>query len=228
MIEAMLRYVGVFLLHAAIGAAVVCVLAWLLHVLASRMGWQQAGARGPRWLPGGVRAAALCAIGAAILATGLQAGAVQALTRAVHETGRASTLALLVKAGGPIGIADADQEISLQDAGRLVDRLSPAVVARHRTKIVEHAWFRRAEAAWTRMPVLMRALAEQQVGNAKTTPRDLVHRAWRYGVAPAIESARQQALIFAYGSGIALVVFALFSEWLYLAWTRSEQVSRPV
>ena len=110
----------------------------------------------------------------------------------------------------------------------MVDRLSPAIVVEHKTKIVEHAWFRRAAAAWTRMPVLMRKLIEHQVGNARTTPRDLVQRAWRYGVAPAIESARQQALVFAYGSGIALVLFALVGEWLCLAWTRGGPVVAPV
>lgn len=227
MMDLLLRYTTVFLLHAAIGFAAIVLAALLAYGIARLMGWTRSGARGLAGLPAILGIVVWCVILLTAVATGLQTGGVEALSRAIRESATESSLTALVKLGGPIGIRDADQRISLQDAERLAQHFAPALLEQGKSALASNTWLARASGVWARAPELMKTVIQEKLPDTQTSPRQLVHMTWQYSAGPIVESGRQQALVFAYGSGLLVVLIVLSLQWCFLAWTRSTPPQAP-
>jgi hypothetical protein len=170
--------------------------------------------------------AALMRVGGVIMliiattATALQVGTIQTLAKALEEGAQELVLAAALEAGKPLGIDRPDQRLSLADAERLIAGWAPTLLEQGRTAVTTHPWWSQAGDAWQRMPMLLQAWIANQGPSVETTPRDLVRHLWRNAGAPMVETARWQALIFAYGIAALMIATVALLEWLWLAYTR--------
>lgn len=220
MLDLVLRYGATFTLHALLGAGVVLLAAWLLHRLGRALGWNVQGERGPRWLAALFRVCGFLVLLIAVLVTGLQTGTIHALARAVEEGSQELVLAAALEVGKPLGIASADQKLSLADAERLLAQWAPQLVERSRDAVAGNALWQRADRYWANTPGLLRDWLASKGPRTETTPRELVRYAWRNGAAPLVASAKWQALLFAYGVALLMIATVALIEWMWLAYTR--------
>lgn len=220
MLDLVLRYSLTFVLHAALGAASVLAVAWLLYRIGRHFGWQQRGDRGPRWLATVLRVFGIVMLVVATTTTGLQTGSIQVLAQAVEQGAQELVLGAAMEAGKPLGIHSADQKLTIADAERLITRWAPALAERSRDALTTHPWWQRAGNFWQAIPGVLRGWIAHQGPHTETTPRELVAYVWRNAAAPVVASAKWQALVFAYGIGALIVATVALIEWLWLAWTR--------
>lgn len=220
MIELVLRYSATFALHAAIGTVAVLIGTWLLYRLGRHFGWNAHGPRGPDWLSSLFRVLGFLALLLASVGTGLQTGAIHALARAIEHGSQELVLTAALEAGKPLGIHSADQKLALADAERLIAQWAPRLLERSRNAVTSNTWMQRAGNYWGSMPTVLRGWIAAKGPRTETTPRELVHYAWRNGAAPTISAAKWQALLFAYGLAALMIVVMAAIEWSWLAWTR--------
>jgi hypothetical protein len=229
MLDLVLRYAATFTAHALLGGAIVLFATWLLYRLGAAMGWNRHGERGPRWLAAVFRVCGVVVLLVAVVTTALQTGSIHALARAVEEGAQQLVLDAALEVGQPLGIASADQKLSLADAERLVARFAPELVERSRDQVEANELWRRAGNYWEAMPGALQDWIKRKGPRTETTPRELVRYAWRSGAAPLVESTKWQALIFAYTVALLMVLSVAVVEWLWLAYTRggAAAVSAP-
>lgn len=220
MLELVLRYGATFTLHALLGAGIVLLGTWLLYRLGRTQGWNRHGERGPRWLAAVFRVFGFIVLLIAVLVTGLQTGTIHALARAVEEGSQELVLGVALEAGKPLGVTSPDQKLSLADAERLLAQWAPELVKRGRDSVESNALWKRADKYWANTPGLLRDWLASKGPRTETTPRELVRYAWRNGAAPAVEAAKWQWLLFAYGVAILMVASVALIEWMWLAYTR--------
>lgn len=225
MLDLVLQYSSTFVLHALIGGTAVLVGAWLLNRIGRMFGWHVRGERGPPWMAALMRIGGIVMLVIATTTTALQVGTIQTLAKALEHGAQELVLQAALEAGKPLGIADADQRLSLTDAEHLIARWAPNLVEQGRTAVTAHPWWQRAGDFWQRMPLILQTWIVQQGPRSETTPRELVRYLWRNAAAPTVEAARWQALIFAYGIAALMIATTLLIEWLWLAYTRGTKES---
>ena len=220
MLDLVLQYSSTFALHALIGSVAVLVGAWLLYRIGRAFDWHVRGERGPPWMAALMRIGGIIMLVIATTTTALQVGTIQTLAKALEHGTEELVLQAALEAGKPLGIASADQRLSLSDAERLIEGWAPNLLERSRAAVTTHPWWSRAGDFWQRMPLLLQTWIANQGPRTETTPRELVRHVWRNAAAPAVEAARWQALIFAYGIAALMIATVALLEWLWLAYTR--------
>jgi hypothetical protein len=220
MLDLVLKYSSTFALHALIGGVFVLLGAWLLYRIGRAFDWHVRGERGPPWMAALMRIGGVIMLIIATTTTALQVGTIQTLAKALEHGAQELVLQAALEAGRPLGIHGPDQRLSLTDAEQLIDRWAPNLLEQGRTAVTTHPWWSRAGDFWQRMPLLLQAWIANQGPRTETTPRELVHHVWRNAAAPAVEAARWQALVFAYGIGALMIATVALIEWLWLAYTR--------
>jgi hypothetical protein len=227
MLDLVLQYGSTFALHALIGTAAVLLGAWLLYRLGRAFGWHVRGERGPPWMAALMRIGGVIMLVIATTTTALQVGTIQTLAKALEHGAQELVLTAALEAGEPLGIRHADQRLALADAERLIGQWAPALVEQGRSALTTHPWWRRIGDVWQGMPALLQSWVLKQGPRTETTPRELVRYLWRNAAAPAVEAARWQALIFAYGIAALMIATVALLEWLWLAYTRGAAASAP-
>lgn len=220
MMDLLLSYGATFLLHASIGGSVVLIATWCLYRFARKLNWHIQGEYGPRYVASINRFCAVIILIFVAGVTGFQTGTVMALTKALEETATESTLKVLVKIGAPIGIRDEDQILTLDDTRQLLDRWTPQPLLQPTKNILRHAWFSEVLDYWQRFPASLKIVIKKHGPEVPISLRKIVNSAWKTGLAPLLESAKQQALFFAYGLAAAIVLVIAAFEWAWLAFTR--------
>jgi len=220
MLDLVLRYALTFAIHALLGTTVVVVTAWLLYRIGRAFGGHLRGERGPLWLATVLRVFGVIMLVVAAVTTGLQTGSIHALAKAVEQGSQELVLSAALEAGKPLGIHSVDQKLTLSDAERLITQWAPALVERGRDTLSAHPWWRRTGDYWQNIPGVLRGWIAHQGPRTETTPRELVRYVWHNAAAPAVASAKWQALVFAYGIGMLIIATVATIEWLWLAWTR--------
>lgn len=227
MLDLVLQYGSTFAVQASIGGAAVLAGAWLLHRMSRMLGWQVRGERGPPWMAALMRIVGIVMLIIVTTTTALQVGTIQTVAKALEQGTQEMVLAAVLEAGKPLGIDSADQRLSLTDATSLIERWAPGELERRRDAVLDHPWWQHTVDVWQRMPRVLQTWIANQTPQSDTTPRDLVRHVWRNAAAPAVEAARWQALIFAYGVAAVLISAVALLEWLWLAYTRGVAASVP-